>query len=406
MDSGSSPAMVDRSMRASLRKGATHAQRALEVSAARMQVSTSPPDKRSMVPLSGPSSLARTLTAAYMLLIVYACLHPLAGWQSSGLPAFDFLFEPWPKYVRTEDLVVNVLGFVPLGFVAVPALGARFGTLGRLFLAALVGTVLSLSVETAQNFLPNRIASNVDLGSNALGSLLGAMLGTFWGKASFDQGGWLQQWRAQRIIPGRTGDVGLVLVGLWLLTQALPETILFASGDLRDLFGVPTPLPFAPERFIRIEAAMVASGLLAAGLLVRCMLKASGLGSIALLIVLGLAIKSLATAAFLVPGSPGVWLTPGTRHGLLGGTFLLLLALGLPRIHQHALAGMGLLVATALANLIPENPYLLADQRLLGRGNFLNFHGLTQLIATLWPFLALAYLSALGLWRGEHLREL
>lgn len=358
-----------------------------------------------MAPLNGPHSLARTLTAAYALLVAYACLHPLSGWQASGLPVFDFLFEPWPKYVRIEDLIVNVLGFVPLGFVAVPALGERFGTLGRLLVAALFGAALSLSVETAQNFLPSRVSSNVDLGCNALGSLIGATLGTLWGKATFDQGGWLQRWRARRIIPGRTGDTGLVLLGLWLLSLALPETIVFANGDLRDLIGVPTPLPFAPERFIRIEAVMVASGLVAAGLLMRCMLKSGGAAAIALLILLGLAIKSLATSAFLVPGSPAVWLTPGTRYGLLGGTFMLVFALGLPRIQQHALAGIGLLIATTLANLIPDNPYLLADQRLLGHGNFLNFHGLTQLTATLWPFLALGYLSGLGLWRGEHLRE-
>lgn len=363
-----------------------------------------PPHDKPMAPLRGPHSLARTLAAAYALLVAYACLHPLSGWQSSGLPVFDFLFEPWPKYLRIEDLIVNILGFVPLGFVAVPALGDRFGTLGRLLVATLLGAALSLSVETAQNFLPSRVSSNVDLGCNALGSFVGAIVGTLWGKAAFDQGGWLQRWRTHRIIPGRTGDAGLVLAGLWLLTQALPETILFASGDLRGLLGVPTPLPFAPDRFIRIEAAMVASGLVAAGLLLRCMLKAGGSGPIALLLALGLAIKSLVTTVFLVPGAPDVWLTPGTRHGLLAGGLMLAFALGLPRIQQHALAGMALLVATALANLIPENPYLLADQRLLGHGNFLNFHGLTQLAATLWPFLALGYLSALGLWRGEHLR--
>lgn len=359
-----------------------------------------------MAPLQGPHSLARTLAVAYALLVAYACLHPVSGWQASGLPVFDFLFEPWPKYVRGEDLVVNVLGFVPLGFVAVPALGQRYSTLGRLLVATLIGAALSLSVETAQNFLPTRVSSNVDLGCNTLGSLIGAILGSFWGSATFDHDGWLQRWRAQHIIPGRTGDTGLVLVGLWLLTLALPETIVFANGDLRDVFGVPTPLPFAPEGFIRIEAAMVASGLLAIGLLLCCMLRSGGTWPVAVLIALGLAIKSLATSVFLVPGSPDVWLTPGTGYGLMGGTLMLALALKLPRIHQHALAGMGLLVATALANLIPDNPYLLADQRLLGHGNFLNFHGLTQLIATLWPFLALGYLSGLGLWRGEHLEEL
>ena len=62
-----------------------------------------------------------------------------------------------------------------------------------------------------------------------------------------------------------------------------------------------------------------------------------------------------------------------------------------------------LLLATALVNLIPENPYLPFGRRLAGFSNVLNFHGLTQLVDSLWPYAALAYLSALGLWRGEHL---
>ena len=82
---------------------------------------------------------------------------------------------------------------------------------------------------------------------------------------------------------------------------------------------------------------------------------------------------------------------------------MLLPALLLPRLAQHAIAGTSLLLATALVNLIPENPYLPFDRRLAGFSNVLNFHGLTALVDSLWPYAALAYLSALGLWRGEHL---
>ena len=88
-----------------------------------------------------------------------------------------------------------------------------------------------------------------------------------------------------------------------------------------------------------------------------------------------------------------------------GWQWVLLLAgaLLLPRLLQHSLAGSALLAATALVNLMPENPYLAYNQRLAQFSNVLNFHGLTALVDSLWPFLALAYLSALGLWRGEHL---
>lgn len=75
----------------------------------------------------------------------------------------------------------------------------------------------------------------------------------------------------------------------------------------------------------------------------------------------------------------------------------------LPRLAQHALAGTALLGATALVNLMPDNPYLAYNRQLAQLSNVLNFHGLTEWVDSLWPFAALAYLSALGLWRGEHL---
>ena len=64
-----------------------------------------------------------------------------------------------------------------------------------------------------------------------------------------------------------------------------------------------------------------------------------------------------------------------------------------------------MLFRSSLTNLLPENPYFLSGHQLMQQGNFLNFHGLTQLSANLWPFLALAYLSAVGLLRGEHLAK-
>jgi hypothetical protein len=265
--------------------------------------------------------------------------------------------------------------------------------------------VLSFALETTQNFLPTRVSSNVDLGCNLLGAFAGALLGARWGDALFDQQGWLHRWRSQRIIPGHTGDLGLVLLGLWVLAQLIPDSLLFGSGDLRQLLGLPTPLHFSPERFIRLEAALVAITIVAVGLFARCMMRTVSPWPILLLFLLGLGAKSLATSTFFVPGAPLIWLTPGARLGLLWGLPLLGTALLLPRLHQHALAGVAMLAATTLTNLLPENPYFVVQHGLARSGNFLHFHGLTQLSANLWPFLALAYLSAVGLWRGEHLNE-
>lgn len=348
-------------------------------------------------------ALPRHLALVYGLLIVYACLHPLTGWRVSGLPLFDYLWAPWPKYYRVDDLVLNVLGYLPFGFVLACALPRRLGRIGAVLGATLLAGALSLSLETVQNFLPTRVSSNIDLATNLAGALIGALLGVRWGGALFDERGWLHRWRSQRFIEGHTGDIGLMLLGLWLLTQLIPDYALFGSGDLRRVLGLPTPFLFDPARFIALEGALVALSVVGVGLFVRCMMQAVSAWPIVLLLVLGIGAKALAAASFSLPGGLLTWFTPGTRYGLVFGIPLLGLALLLPRLQQHALAGVALLAATVLINLLPQNPYLLIGQHLLRSGNFLNFHGVTHVVATVWPFLALAYLSAVGLWRGQHL---
>ena len=347
------------------------------------------------------SRLAVYLALSYALLILYATLHPLSGWQRSGLPVFDYLIAPFPRYFRVEDMVVNVMGYVPLGFVTFAALAMR--RLSAVLVATLLAGLLSLSVETLQNFLPTRVSSNVDLACNLAGGLLGALLGALTGHRLFDRDGGLERWRNRHLIPGHTGDAGLILMCLWLLTQLMPDSILLASGDIRGLLALDAALRFEPDRFIVLEAVLVATSLLAVGLIARCMMVTVSPWPIVILLGLALGAKSLATWSFFVPGSATAWMTPGTRSGLLFGLLALAPALLLPRLVQHALAGMALLAATTLANLIPDNPFTQINQPLLMHGNFLNFHGLTQLVASIWPFLALGYLSALGLWRGEHL---
>ncbi len=107
---------------------------------------------------------------------------------------------------------------------------------------------------------------------------------------------------------------------------------------------------------------------------------------------MALATKALAWAVLAGPEEFMRWLTPGTRIGLLIGVAALLPALWLPASGRVAVAALTLLATTALVNLAPENPY---SAQILARwyqGHFFNFNGLARLIASSWPFLALAYL--------------
>ena len=198
--------------------------------------------------------MALHFAVAIGVLIVYACLHPFTGWRDPGLPLLDFLTAPWPRYYSQTDLIVNVLGFMPFSFALVPALGGRLRPGGAVCMAVVIAGLLSLGLETLQNFLPSRVPSNVDLGCNALGGLIGALAGARWGAPLFDTRGALARWRTRRIVAGHVGEAGMVLMGLWLLTLLTPESLLFATGDLRRLFDLPTPIPFNPQRFVKVEA--------------------------------------------------------------------------------------------------------------------------------------------------------
>jgi hypothetical protein len=57
------------------------------------------------------------------------------------------------------------------------------------------------------------------------------------------------------IAPIPHAELGLTLLGLWLLVPLSPETLLFGAGDLRQMFALTGAVPFAAESFVMIEPA-------------------------------------------------------------------------------------------------------------------------------------------------------
>jgi VanZ family protein len=364
------------------------------------------------VPFDVPSSLSlsRHLAVVYIALLICASLYPMSGWREMGLPIFDYLTAPWPKYYEPGEIIINVIGYMPLGLVIVPALSRRWTWKRKVAVTVLFGILFSFCIETIQNFLPTRVSSNVDLGANSLGTLLGALIGARWGEAIFAPGRGLARLQKRYIADdGLAGDIAMILIILWVFVQLTPDQLLFAGGELRRLLDIAPPLPFEPGRLIVFEAAQTAAMMLAIGLFLRCTLRASSAAPVVALLLLGMGARLVGSACFFVPSSPLAWLTPGVRYGVLVGVVLLFIALRLPRAAQHALAGASLLMASVLINMMPESPYFLRNVSggpvIIQRANYPNFYALCRLIAAIWPFVALAYLSGLGLWRGERLEK-
>lgn len=337
------------------------------------------------------SRLPLQLAGAYTLLALYGSLYPFTGWRDSGIDLLVFLSAGWPRYFTGFDLAVNSLAYLPLGFLWSAALSVRLPPAGAMLVAVLLGGTLSLGIETVQNFLPSRVPSNLDLACNVFGAAIGALLGQRWGR-SLLHGGRLHAWRERRFLAGPTGDIGLVLLALWFLTQLNPETFLFGNGNLRALIGLPAALPFDAGRFTEMEMATVAAQTLAIALIGSRLAANHPVLLPLALVAAALVVKSFALMLLIESLHGFAWATPGTLAGLALGLALWVGAIRLPVATRQALAALALMLAAVLANLMPDNPYLEDTLRVWRQGHFLNFNGATRLVSSLWPFLALPWL--------------
>jgi len=347
-------------------------------------------------PSQSSSPLARYLFAAYALLVVYASLHPWYGWRAQGVHPFAFLAAPWPRYRTVFDMAANLVGYLPLGAFGVAAAMPMRRPLAFV-LVTLAGTLLSFTLESLQTYLPTRVASNLDLALNAAGVALGAALAAAVVPRMLAAGG-ARGLRNHWVRAGSRADLGLLLLGLWLMTQLNPETLLFGTGDLRELIGAPPGKSYPAELFVRLEA-LVAGTHLAAIALIAARLAAPGRAAWPLVLGLFLLALAVRTAAFAILFEPGLafnWYTPGAAIGLILGAVAVVVALRLPPSAQLGIAAMLITIATAVVNMGPQNPYWLESLSSWRQGNFLNFNGLTRAVSVAWPFLAVIYLFVIA----------
>ncbi|MDR1162859.1 MAG: VanZ family protein [Candidatus Accumulibacter sp.] len=337
------------------------------------------------------SRLFDYMASAYALLIVYASLHPFSGWRiTEGLSPFLFLNTRWPLYWTFSDIAFNILAYMPLGFLFVPFFRNWTRPKNAFILSCVFCAALSLCLESLQTYLSSRVPSNLDLACNALGAFLGALSAFRLGDRLIVGVAALQA----KFLVAHQAEAGVVLAALWLLTQFSPESILFGTGNLRTLFEIAIVIPYAPTLFFALETAIVALHTAAVGLFVSVLLhlrKRALFPSIVVFFCVAIALRSLAGAVLIDSAHAFSWMTPGARLGLLCGSALLLLVLVLPRASHVVFAGLALMAGTALVNIVPTNPYSMIMDA-WDQGHFLNFNGLTRLVSTLWPFLALIVL--------------
>jgi len=359
-------------------------------------------------------SSAVPLAWLYGALIVYASLYPFTGWRVPGAAPFDFLLLGWPRWWTSFDLVSNLFGYLPLGFLFFVA-GSRSGrsTRSAAGFGVVAATLLSLTMETLQNYLPQRVASNVDLGLNALGAGLGVAVGVL-----LHLRGGIDRWQKlrDRWFTARSAG-GMALLVLWPVALLFPTAVPFGLGHVLGrvqpflaemLQGTPA------ESWTTAWAGALATGLAAQGLSAAGEVAVVMLGLLApclvaftiaipgwrrALLALGLALvgaatTTLSTALNFGPTHALTWTTPRVVQAVLVATSAAALLSLVPR---RVAAGFGLIALTALVMLVaqaPADPYFAQSLQGWEQGRFIRFHGAAQWVGWLWPYIAMSYLLA------------
>ncbi len=372
-----------------------------------------PPGTEPAAPAAAPavspsSPLARAALLAYALLIIYASWYPFSGWRDIGLSPLAFISARMPRYWTVFDAGVNVVGYVPFGLLLMFSLYPKVRGLPAIVLTIICGLLWSTTMEMVQTFLPSRVASNLDVLTNVSGMAIGAFLGAWWSRPLIEQSR-LSEIRGRWC--WRESTRGLTIVALWPLAQIYPQPYLFGHGQilvtlsdwLSDLLTTPIDLATAilgdnaltVEQYWLSETIVTSCGMAGALLAMLCLTKRAAPKSwlAAGLIVLALVVKTLATALLFGPENAFGWITPGAEGGILIGAIL---ASGLafaPSTAQRRLAATMLLISFVVVNIVPPNPYFVATLQDWVQGKFLNFNGAAQFLSTIWPFLALWFLS-------------
>jgi len=353
------------------------------------------------------SPVARAALLAYLLLIVYASWFPFSGWRSSGLSPFAFLNLQPQRYWTGFDVMVNIVGYMPLGVLLVLALHPKLRGVWAVVVAALCGLLVSGTMEVVQNYLPSRVPSNLDLLTNAGGCLAGAVFGMFFAPLLLDQSR-LQRLRHRWF--AAHASQGLVLAALWPLAQVYPQGYLFGNGQVLPLLSewlsewLDTDIDLVTlirgsagmtvEQYWLSEIVITACGMTGAALTLLCLARrtAPRIWLMLALVGTGLLVKTLASSLFFSPDNALTWITPGAQGGFLIGLIMLAGLAFAPQVAQRRLAVVTLVLALIVVNTIPANPYFVATLQAWQQGKFLNFNGAAQFLGMAWPFFALWFL--------------
>ncbi len=160
-------------------------------------------------------SIARWLTLATVLLILYGSLFPFRFSSLRGVDLWTLITGLGFARTSRGDVVANLLLYVPLGLCLMLAWPARWTRFKGFLGAVVVGTLLSLFVELVQVHASSRVSSLTDLVLNAAGTAIGAIAAILY----LAMGSTI---RIPGAAAGRPDPVPAGLIALWLAFRLAP----------------------------------------------------------------------------------------------------------------------------------------------------------------------------------------
>jgi VanZ family protein len=345
------------------------------------------------LPAKPRSLLRRYLTAGYAVFIVYASLAPFFGWQDQGLEFWAVLTSPFGLTYTGFDALSNLLAYFPFGLLLALTMRTYFNNRVSVLLATLLAMSLSVTMEYLQMYLPMRTSSNVDILTNSIGALAGALVAAF-----INERAWLArvtQWRIGLFRHGSGVDFGLALVMLWMFAQINPSlpmlgNVFITEPAFRMLVAVPE------DPFNVWESMAVALNLLMVGALLLTLLRTRRhvvFGLALILSVVALA-KFIAAALLLKSWALMLWLNGEAILGIVAGVVLITGISWLRRSRLIWAAALGVLSYVVLSYWVldsgtPSSAMHLYQWRY---GHLRNYNGLSRMVSLVFPLLLGGYL--------------
>lgn len=342
-----------------------------------------------------PAARLRTLLAiGYALFIVYASLSPFSGWREQGIVFVDVLQLPLNSPYTLFDVVLNFLSYIPFGLLVGLTLRARHSAIITALWAVLLGILLSASMEYLQMYLPLRASSNLDLLTNSVGMVFGAVLAvsiTSW-TSWFAH---LTHWRNRLFHSEKEMDFGLALLALWMFGQINPTLPMLGNLFIHEVALQPFVTTISAP-FNSWESLTVMLNLLMLGVLLITLLRIPRhIGNTLLVVLVGVALVKFIIAAVLLKSSALLlWINSEAMLGISSGTILLSIGVRLPRRKLIYLGAVITLSYFTLVNMaIPHNsPASSMTIYQWNQGHLRNYNGLAQTISLIFPVLLLFHL--------------